>query len=175
MKYSDTLLVELLKAEQVKIIPLPDLDKVKGVCIPLHLGNEFMPITKIADTIIDPTESNDGIFSTHVEAESIVIGPNQQINAVTLERVEIADQLVGRLDGRSRLARFGVSVHITAHRIDPGFKGNIVLEIYNCSPNHILLKPGMEIGALLIEPVEGKVKHPYSVSGSYKDQKGVCL
>ena len=51
--------------------------------------------------------------------------------AVTLESVTLPADLVGWLDGRSSLARLGLMVHVTAHRIDPGWSGCIVLEFYN--------------------------------------------
>ncbi|MDI4701671.1 hypothetical protein MJI37_23805, partial [Salmonella enterica subsp. enterica serovar Cerro] len=45
--------------------------------------------------------------------------------------------LVGWLDGRSSLARLGLMVHVTAHRIDPGWSGCIVLEFYNSGMTRI--------------------------------------
>lgn len=68
--------------------------------------------------------------------------------AVTLESVTIPDDLVGWLDGRSSLARLGLMVHVTAHRIDPGWQGRIVLEFYNSGKLPLALRPGMLIGAL---------------------------
>lgn len=46
---------------------------------------------------------------------------------MTLESVTLPADLVGWLDGRSSLARLGLMVHVTAHRIDPGWSGCIVL------------------------------------------------
>lgn len=50
---------------------------------------------------------------------------------MTYESVTLPADLVGWLDGRSSLARLGLMVHVTAHRIDPGWSGCIVLEFYN--------------------------------------------
>ncbi|VEI46175.1 deoxycytidine triphosphate deaminase [Actinobacillus equuli] len=50
----------------------------------------------------------------------------------------LPDNIVGWLDGRSSLARLGLMVHVTAHRIDPGWHGKIVLE-FSMPVNYRLL------------------------------------
>lgn len=70
---------------------------------------------------------------------------------MTLESVTLPADLVGWLDGRSSLARLGLMVHVTAHRIDPGWSGCIVLEFYNSGKLPLALRPGMLIGALSFE------------------------
>ena len=42
---------------------------------------------------------------------------------MTLEYVELPDDLVGRLDGKSSLGRLGLVVHSTAGFVDPGWQG----------------------------------------------------
>ena len=49
--------------------------------------------------------------------------------ATTLESVKLPANIIGWLDGRSSLARLGLMVHVTAHRIDPGWEGKIVLVV----------------------------------------------
>jgi dCTP deaminase len=74
---------------------------------------------------------------------------------VTFESVTLPADLVGWLDGRSSLARLGLMVHVTAHRIDPGWSGRIVLEFFNAGKLPLALRPGMMIGALSFEPLSG--------------------
>ncbi len=75
---------------------------------------------------------------------------------MTLESVTLPADLVGWLDGRSSLARLGLMVHVTAHRIDPGWSGCIVLEFYNSGKLPLALRPGMLIGALSFEPLSAR-------------------
>ncbi len=93
---------------------------------------------------------------------------------MTLESVTLPDNLVGWLDGRSSLARLGLMVHVTAHRIDPGWHGQIVLEFYNSGKLPLALRPGMVIGALSFESLSGSADRPYNSrqDAKYKNQQG---
>lgn len=62
------------------------------------------------------------------------------------------------------LARLGLMVHVTAHRIDPGWSGCIVLEFYNSGKLPLALRPGMLIGALSFEPLSGPALRPITVA-----------
>ena len=59
--------------------------------------------------------------------------------------------LAGRVEGRSRLARLGVGVHITAPKVDSGFRNRITLEMYNLSPWTMELSDGVTICTLMVE------------------------
>ena len=65
-------------------------------------------------------------------------------------------------------------VHVTAHRIDPGWSGNIVLEFFNSGKLPLALKPNMKIGALSFEVLSDHAEKPYNarVDAKYKDQAG---
>jgi len=93
---------------------------------------------------------------------------------VTYESVTLPADLVGWLDGRSSLARLGLMVHVTAHRIDPGWSGRIVLEFFNAGKLPLALRPGMMIGALSFEPLSGPADRPYNrrQDAKYRDQQG---
>ena len=75
--------------------------------------------------------------------------------------------MCGRLEGRSRYARIGLSVHITAGFVHPGVSNKQVLEIVNSGPYDLVLKPGLKICQLIIERAEGKAVY----SGIYSEQK----
>jgi dCTP deaminase len=178
MKLADSTIKQLLKRGTIKITPSPDLDKIQGVTVPLHLGNEFIDIKEMPDEIIYPEEPvTKTLFEKEICDVFYDLLPGSLTLAITNETVELHNnQILARLDGRSKLARLGISVHITAHRIDPGFSGKIVLEIFNCSKNTIRLKVGSEIGALLFEEITGRVEKPYiQKNNSYVNQSGVCL
>ena len=65
-------------------------------------------------------------------------------------------------------------VHVTAHRIDPGWSGNIVLEFFNSGKLPLALRPGMQIGAISFETMSGSAIRPYTkrVDAKYRDQHG---
>lgn len=108
------------------------------------------------------------------DGEAFYLHPGELALAVTLESVSIPDTLVGWLDGRSSLARLGLMVHVTAHRIDPGWEGQIVLEFYNSGKLPLALRPGMTIGALSFEILTGPAARPYNRrrDAKYKGQQG---
>lgn len=86
-----------------------------------------------------------------IEADSYVLEPNRFVLAQTLEEVTIPDNLAGLIEGRSGCARLGVSIHLTAPKIDPGFSGHITLEITNHGELPITLRAGQdEIAQLML-------------------------
>lgn len=108
------------------------------------------------------------------DGEAFYLHPGELALAVTLESVTLPDNVVGWLDGRSSLARLGLMVHVTAHRIDPGWHGQIVLEFFNSGKLPLALRPGMVIGALSFEPMSGSADRPYNrrQDAKYKNQQG---
>ena len=87
---------------------------------------------------------------------------NAFVIAKTLERVEIPLDLAARVEGKSTLARFGLTVHITAPKIDPGFKGNITLEMFNLGPFSLKLTSGMRICGLTFERLGKSANQGYT-------------
>ena len=79
--------------------------------------------------------------------------PHRLVLGKTLEYIDLPNHLAARIEGKSSLARFGLSVHITAPTVLAGFKGRLVLEMYNSGPFHIDLSHGMKIAQLVLEPV----------------------
>ena len=79
--------------------------------------------------------------------------PRHLVLGKTLEHVTLPSHLAARIEGKSSLARFGLSVHITAPTVMAGFQGRLVLEIYNSGPFRIQLSHGMKIAQLILEQV----------------------
>ena len=88
--------------------------------------------------------------------------PNSFIIGETVEVIGLPLDLAGRIEGRSRLARLGVGVHITAPKIDPGFHNTITLEIYNLGPWTLRLNAGMRICSLLVERLGKPAEQGYA-------------
>ena len=102
--------------------------------------------------------------------------PGEFILGSTVESVSIPDYLACRFEGKSSLGRIGLTTHVTAGFIDPGFQGTITLEIKNENQFPILLKPGMLIGQLCFIRLNTKVDRMYGsveLGSHYQNQIGV--
>lgn len=172
MRLSDKHIIEALDTGKITIEPRPKPDAISGCTVDLRLGNFFRVFRDHAAPYIDCSCDSREIASTisHVMSDEIFITggeyfylhPGQLALGVTDETVTIPDDLVGWLDGRSSLARLGLMVHVTAHRIDPGWSGRIVLEFVNAGKLPLALQPGMKIGALSFETMSSPADKPYS-------------
>jgi dCTP deaminase len=184
MRLSDTHIKEYLKQERIKITPQPSDDFISGITVDLTLGNKFRVFQDHNAPYIDlsgPKElvnaAMESIMSDEIvlaDGEAFFLHPGELALAITHESVTLPADIVGWLDGRSSLARLGLMVHVTAHRIDPGWSGNIVLEFYNSGKLPLALRPRMKIGALSFETMTSPAEHPYNArkDAKYKDQSG---
>lgn len=99
------------------------------------------------------------------------LNPGDFILACTRETIGLSAGFAARVEGKSSLGRLGMAVHITAGFIDPGFTGQITLEIANLAPVAIRLYPGMPIAQIVFEPVTAPL-YDYSKTGRYQGQHG---
>lgn len=93
--------------------------------------------------------------------EPFVLHPGEFVLGQTLERVSLPDDLVARLEGKSSLGRLGLVIHSTAGFVDPGFEGNLTLELSNLANLPITIYYGMPIGQISFMRLDGPVEHPY--------------
>ena len=105
------------------------------------------------------------------EKSMYVLQPGEFILGSTVEYVNIPHDLVARVEGRSSIGRLGVMVHVTAGYIDPGFRGNITLELFNCSDKPFQLNFGDYLCQIVFETLSSPCKHPYD--GKYYGDTGV--
>ncbi len=89
----------------------------------------------------------------------------------TCEEISLPAHYAARVEGKSSLGRLGVQVHITAGFIDPGFSGQVTLEIHNVAPWSVRLHEGMPIAQIVFEPVNPP-ERDYSKTGRYQGQTG---
>lgn len=184
MKLSDKDLKTALQNGKIKIIPEPAENKIKGISIDLRLDNRFRVFNEHAAPFIDLSgESSevqdllDKVMGNEIiiaEGEAFFLHPGELALATTFESIHVPDDLVGWLDGRSSLARLGLMVHVTAHRIDPGWEGQIVLEIFNSGKLPLALRPGMDICAINFEMLSSPAEKPYNkrLDAKYRNQQG---
>lgn len=184
MRLTDRQIEAYLADGKIGIEPQPQVEDISGVTVDIHLGNEFRVLQDHAAPFIDisgPRHEIDRaiqqVMSDPIvlsEDNAFFIHPGEFALAVTHEAVTLPDNMVGWLDGRSSLARLGLMVHVTAHRIDPGWSGQVVLEFYNSGKLPLALRPLMKIGALSFELLDEPCLRPYSkrTDAKYKDQRG---
>jgi len=91
--------------------------------------------------------------------------PGEFLLGSTIEHVEIPDDLVGIVEGKSSIGRLGVTAHVTAGYIDAGFKGNITLEIANLSNKPFILEYNMSICQIVFQTLTTPVQRPYGTPG----------
>ncbi|MFD2166487.1 dCTP deaminase [Thalassotalea euphylliae] len=169
---------------KIAISPMPEDGAISGVSVDIRLGNEFRVFKNNTAPYIDlsgPREEvqqqMNAVMSDEIiipDGEAFFLHPGELALAVTFESVTLPADIVGWLDGRSSLARLGLMVHVTAHRIDPGWSGQIVLEFYNSGKLPLALRPKMKIAALNFETMSGKADKPYNKrdDAKYKGQMG---
>ncbi|MBL1377238.1 dCTP deaminase [Zobellella iuensis] len=184
MRLCDRDIKRYLAEGLIRITPEPLPERISGVSVDVLLGNEFRvfqdhtaPYIDLSGPSAQVSEAINRVMSDEIfinDGEAFFLHPGELALAVTHESVTLPDDIVGWLDGRSSLARLGLMVHVTAHRIDPGWSGRIVLEFYNSGKLPLALRPKMVIGALNFETMSGPAERPYMsrASAKYKAQKG---
>lgn len=107
-------------------------------------------------------------------AQFFVLKPDEFILASTLEEVRVPNTHAMKIDGRSSIGRLGMLVHATAGLIDPGFEGDITLELKNLTNRPIRLEAGMSIAQLEIHRLDSPADPPYGkdTGAHYQGQKG---
>jgi dCTP deaminase len=184
MRLCDQDIEQYIKDEKIIITPTPDANMISGVSVDIRLGNEFRvfqdhtaPYIDLSGPKAEMQKAMDAVMSDEImipDGEAFFLHPGELALAVTYESVTLPDNIVGWLDGRSSLARLGLMVHVTAHRIDPGWSGQIVLEFYNSGKLPLALRPKMTIAALNFETMSSPAIRPYNKrnDAKYKGQKG---
>lgn len=166
MVLSDKDIREALRTKHIVITPAPDLDVQLGSCsLDLRLGRTFRVFNQTHAPFIDL--KNKGIADDMMreivigEQEPFILEPGDFVLAVTMETIEMPDDLIARLEGRSSLGRLGIVVHSTASVVDPGMRGTIVLELGNHGKMPVALYSGMRICALTFEELKNPAEVPY--------------
>lgn len=132
--------------------PVPE-EEIDQVSIDLRLGTRFSYLKKlpacVASVYVDHSLMN-GDYWEEVTQEEYSLKSGEFVLAETLEKVTLPANLVGFVEGRSTWARVGVTVHVTAPKIDPGFSNHIRLEMANLGPFPIRLRAKIDKPCQLI-------------------------
>ncbi len=145
----------------IKIEPL-DRSQVGPGSVDLTLGNDFRVFKRRSKVyhVRNDSRFEDITTSVHVEDGTfMVIKPGEMILGITREKITLADNISGRLEGRSRFARFGLAVHVTAGFMHPGISNHQVLEIVNLGHAPLALYPETRICQFVFERCDGHAKY----------------
>lgn len=159
--------------------PIED-SQLSSSSVDLRLGSVFTVANKLEPGVsiaVDPSQvSPETIMRAYGErvviagGENFPLEPGAFVLGYTLESVELPNYLSARIEGRSSLARFGVSVHQTAPTVHAGFSGQLRLEISNLGPFTILLEPGTLFCQLIVESLSSPAE--YGDISQYQGQAG---
>jgi dCTP deaminase len=156
----DEILKEI-RSGNVIIDPFTE-DMVGPGSVDLTLGNTFRTFRKMHDIYDVTDESSFNDITELVEISNggrFVLLPQETILGITKEKITLPPYLCGWLEGRSRFARLGLMVHITAGFMQPGINNHQVLEISNVSSVPLALHPGTRMCQFIFEKTIGEATY----------------
>lgn len=159
---SDGTITRLIEDGRIKIDPW-DPSMVQPASLDLRLGDSFRVFHNHKVTAIDlrdpPANLTEQIKIA--DDEAFVIHPGEFCLGRTLEYVELPDDIVARIEGKSSIGRLGLIVHATAGFCDPGWRGTLTLELNNLTRVPIRLYAGLPIAQLSFMTLDAPAERPY--------------
>lgn len=165
MILSDRTIMDLIKKGTLSISPLQD-GQIQPASVDIRLGNTFSVVEDSSAGILNFT---DKIAYKEIHAETYLLLPGQFVLATTKEYISLPDDLTAFVEGRSSLGRMGLFIQ-NAGWVDPGFSGEITLELFNANRFAIELRAGRRIGQLVFAQMDQAALKPYC--GKYQGQRG---
>src|SRR5690349_22731726 len=165
MVLSDIDIRRYLEQGKIRVSPPLPPEQFGSCSVDFRLGAEFSVFEHSRHAYIDVREKGaiqDLMRTIRVPAgEPFILQPGEFALAITEETLELDDDVLGRLEGRSSLGRIGIIVHGTAGLFDPGWVGRATLELSNLGRMPVALYPGMRICSFTFEQVSTPVSVPY--------------
>ena len=166
----------LVGSGEIVIDPFED-SYVQPASVDVRIDDTFLIFRRHACSEIDPTNLPDDLMDRVRigSGKAFVLHPGEFVLGTTLERLTLPHYIVARIEGKSSLGRLGLLIHATAGFVDPGWMGQLTLELSNVSPIPILLWPGMKIGQLSFIKMDGLAEYPYghpALGSRYQGQHG---
>jgi len=173
---SDVTIRQAIAEGRIVIDPMMD-GAVQPSSVDLRVDRYFRVFRNHTTPFIDPKLPQEDLTELVEvrDADAFVLHPGEFVLGSTLERVGIADDLVGRIEGKSSLGRLGLLIHSTAGFVDAGWDGHLTLELSNVANLPIALYPGMKIGQISFIQMTTAAEHPYgssSTGSKYQGQRG---
>ncbi|MCA8921220.1 MAG: dCTP deaminase [Planctomycetes bacterium] len=154
-------ILEELESGRLLIDPF-DPSLVGAASVDLTVSRYFRRLSLHGGPIDVRQEADYRDYSELVEVAEdgcIEVNPRETILGITREQVGLPDNLCGWFEGRSRFARLGLLVHISAGFMQPGTRNNQVLEISNMAPRPLRLFPGTPLCQFIFQRTAGNTRH----------------
>jgi dCTP deaminase len=164
MILSDKTIRQYLQEKKLIIEPI-DKIQIQPASVDLRLGDHYLKIADHNMTNLDLT-----IKPSYEEIiqEQVVIPPHSFLLATTREYVKMPDNLTAFVEGRSSIGRLGLFIQ-NAGWVDPGFEGEITIELFNANSLPIRLTSGVRICQLVFAMLDQSALNPYK--GKYQGQR----
>ncbi len=165
MILSDKTIKKLLKNKDLEIYPLEDI-QLQPASVDIRLGNTFTIVEDTSSSVIQL--SGEMQYKT-IQSDKYLLMPGQFVLATTMEYFKLPNNMTAFVEGRSSIGRLGLFIQ-NAGWVDPGFEGEITLELFNANRCAIELQVGRRIGQLVFAKLDQDADNPYR--GKYQGQKG---
>ena len=162
MVLSDRTIREQIGRGRIVIEPLDERD-IQPASVDLHLDGKILVFRNSTAPYID-LRADVPDLTEPVEFKGdqpFILHPGEFVLGSTYEHIEIPDDIVARLEGKSSLGRIGLLIHSTAGYVDPGWRGHLTLELTNVSRLPVTLYYGMRIGQISFQALSTPVDRPY--------------
>jgi len=157
MLLSDKTIEDLIHGGEISVDPPIDSEQIQPASLDVRFGRKLYDI------------ANDEL-STGEEGEELEIEPGVPYLAHTVGDIQVPDYVAAQLTGRSSYGRLFVTVHQTAGWIDPGWSGEITLEIYNLNNDPVSIEVGERVGQLVFFFTDRRSR---GYEGQYQGQSGI--
>lgn len=164
MILSDKSIYKYLDSGELIIDPL-EKGQVQPASVDIRLGRNFL---KLDENKFEAMSMTDEIQYVQFESDSIIIPSNSFLLATTMEYIKLPCDLTAFVEGRSSIGRMGLFIQ-NAGWVDPGFEGEITLELYNANRLPIKLEAGRRICQLVFAQMDEEALNPYT--GKYQGQR----
>lgn len=165
MILSDKTIMQMIEEGTLEIAPLTK-GQIQPASVDIRLGDTFSVVEDSSTGIISLEEE---IKYKTIKTDTYVLLPGQFVLATTMEYFALPNNLTAFVEGRSSLGRMGLFIQ-NAGWVDPGFKGEITLELFNANRCAIELKTGRRVGQLVFAKMDQDAMNPYN--GKYQGQRG---
>ncbi len=164
MILSDKTIRKYLADKKLAIEPLDDM-QIQPASVDLRLGNHYLKIAEHKIATLDLTSKP--VYEEIIQDE-VIIPPKNFLLATTREYVKLPPDLTAFVEGRSSIGRLGLFIQNSGW-VDPGFEGEITIELYNANSLSIKLVSGVRICQLVFAKLDHKASNPYQ--GKYQGQR----
>ena len=165
MILSDQTISKMMDEGTLVVDPIQQ-DQIQPASVDITLGTSF---SRAKTNNLNTVDFDHPIEYEKISATSYLLLPGQFVLAITGEYFELPDDVTAFVEGRSSLGRMGLFIQ-NAGWVDPGFQGEITLELFNASAQAIELKAGRRVGQLVFAKMDKPAEHSYH--GKYQHQRG---